>query len=443
LLRVEHAGWGTHLGLHPQGYVIVCPDGHCHAEAKRLSDAQLRAVREVAVRLSVQTVAVGDTKGDPLPVDLDLRGQTNLRDLCALVQDALCVVTADTGTLHVAGAMQVPTLALCHAHGPVSASQDYAPLLTLQAPLARQIGPETVAQGLSDLIRAARVKWAVCGPERNPDGPAEAGKVAAQAAGVPYRTLSEAREAGGWHVAEAIETDLETLLGLDLTRTVLSLHNGLPQLVGSAAGVLFRGRALMREAGHLARRGWYVPLAAPWEATCDAETGLVGWHGILHPRKNLEALVAATRLAGKRLLVCGSDAPGHTPDGYADALRGLAGDGVEVDARAWWDDVELANALSRCEVLCYPDTMRKEQSAASQAALGFGRPVVVGVSTAHDEVRGWATTAAPDGLAEALTRVGAEDGARALLGASYRRPWAIARAYRAAVVQCELDRLRK
>lgn len=434
---------GNPLGLHSRGYVVVCNSAHYADAEKRVTDAHLAAIREVCTRHSLETVLVGDTAGDRCPVDRDMRGQTTIGELVRVVNDALCVVSVDTGVLHLAGSLSVPTLALCGVgYTPVAALQDYYPLLTLQAAQAGKISPLSVRDALGRVVAAARVSWAVCGPSRRPDGPAECGRVAAQAAGVPYRSFAEAREAGGWHVAEAIETDAAELAGLDLSRTVLSLHVGCAGLLPQAAAVLFRGRSVMAANRHLARRGWYVPLAAPWQATCDPEPGLVGWHGILHPRKRLKDLLAAAPLAGKRVLVCGSEAPGHTPDGYADTIRAAAGPGVEVDVRPWWEAGDLQAALSRCEVLCYPDTMPKEQSAASTDALGLGRPVVVGVGTAHDDVRGWCTTAAPEGLAEALCRVTTEDGARAAKGACYRTPALVARQYRAAVQQAALDALR-
>ena len=87
---------------------------------------------------------------------------------------------------------------------------------------------------------------------------------------------------------------------------------------------------------------------------------------------------------------------------------------------------------------------RVELIAAEKAGIiKRGRPVVVGVGAAHDDVRGWCRTASPDDLPRALCEVGAEDGRRALLGASYRRPQIIARQYRAAVQSVALEKLAK
>jgi hypothetical protein len=80
-------------------------------------------------------------------------------------------------------------------------------------------------------------------------------------------------------------------------------------------------------------------------------------------------------------------------------------------------------------------------AAVAPECLGYGVPLVVSVSSAFDDVRGWAVTATPETLAAELVRLATDAEAytttarRAWMGAQYRNLAILARGYRAAVVQ--------
>jgi hypothetical protein len=431
-------------------YVVVCAQGLSSADHKRLIPEQVAAATGLGKHMGFRTVAVGAEAGQSLPVDLDLRGQTTLPELCGLVAHALAVVTTDTGILHLAGAYQTPLVAVIPAETlSVAAMQDYLPRMVLIGVRSADVSPRRVMDALRSMVDAARTPWCVVGPNRNPCGVAGTGRVMAAAAHVSYRTYEE--HDGGACVCEYHFTDANDAHRVcDPNRTVLSLHT--PQLVdpGAWGGTIFRSRGAQREHGALARRSLYLPLHSPFLAPASARRKpgplRLVWHGMAHRDKGLREILAAWRqCAGVELRILGSSPTWWGDGDWRETLAGESGPGLTVDIRPEWGQADLDAEFLQADAFVAFDTVDKEQSAAITTVLGYGKPVAISTSTAFADVRPWCVTATAETLADELMRLAtdpaayAEAGHRAWLGAQYRRPELLSRHYRAAVVQALID----
>jgi heptosyltransferase-2 len=120
-------------GWSPEKKFVVLNPGAAYGSAKCWPKEYFR---EVAARLSREhglfCVFIGDKKGAPLIVDIlahdgakalptnviNLAGKTSLRDLMAVLALADCVVTNDSGPMHIAAAFKRPLVALFGSTNP-------------------------------------------------------------------------------------------------------------------------------------------------------------------------------------------------------------------------------------------------------------------------------------------------------------------------------------
>lgn len=435
----------------PAEYVVLCGSGVSFAEVKRLTIAQMAAVREAGRRIGFRTVLVGAEKGETAPVDIDLRGKTTISELCKIIAHARAVVSVDTGVMHLAGAYNVPMIALMPYATIGGHLSEYSPKIVLCGATASHISPQDIEAATVRLVRVAREQFCIVGPDRECCGVAETGRVMAKACGVEYRTYRE--HDGGPCIAEYHNYD-----GVDLHKnckpenTVLSLHRHEGLVLDQWAGVMFRGRAAMRQVRHLAKRWRYVPLHTPYvisEPRKYRADFTIAWHGQLRDEKGLAEIITATKTAHERnpqikLKILGSLPTGLYDENLYQTVMDHAGDAVEVDIRDNWEREDLYRAMETADCHIAFDKFDKEQSGVAATDLGFGVPVIVSCSTAFDDVRGWCVTSTREGLAETILHLASDEQAynnyakRAWLGAQYRKPELIARQYRAAIIQSQL-----
>ncbi len=430
-------------------YILVSPDGNWRAPEKALSEKQLRAVAATAEALGLDVVTVGRDKTSRWAPGRDLRGATTLDELCLLVSEAAAVVSAETGTAHLAAAYSVPCLVIApQITRPVM--RYHAPKLELVGPTAAAVAPSAVGVALSRLVAAARTDWVMVGNGKHDCGVAETARTLAAAAGVPAVTFED-RDPDVWAIAEWLDTYEDRP---PARRTVLSAHRvdtiETETVVPDYPAVIWHKADYLAEYGPLCRRAWYVPLPTlnvDSVAQIPERPRLIAWHGHVHRRKGLRLLIAAFEelrraIPDARLLLLAG--VGHWDSAEQAWFETVSGPGIQREQKAYWSPEELTARLAEADVHVYPEVAQGEQSGASAAILALGKPVVVSASERHDEVRGWCLTAG-DNLADTLARVLTDRElyarlcVRAIMGASYRSPQIIARQYRAIVIQAILD----
>ena len=436
-------------------YLVLCPNGNWAGPEKALSEAQLRAVAETAEKLGLEVVTVGSSKGEWAP-GRDVRGETPLDELCVLVSEATIVVSAETGVAHLAICYNVPCIVVTPARTKPNIV-DYAPVgYLIGERCAADVPTEAISRAVRRMVAAAEAPWQIIGTGRTDCGVAEVARIVAEAAGVPCVTQAQ-RNWEQWAVAEYLDAYGEPPKHL---RTVLSAHtDGVPN-VDQYPAVIWHKAAYHQEWGRICRRAHYVPLPVREGPTPPRpggerrnDSGEGGaprhlmWHGHVHRRKGLPALVEAfgrvrAQIPEARLTILAGV-------GYHDRqehawLEGVKAAGVTVEQRDYWEPEELRRRLGEADLFVHPEPDDGEQSAASTTVLPFGRPVIVSRSTRHDEVRGWCETAGGD-LAATIVTVMTDPAKyerlcrRALMGASYRGARLIARQYKAAIVQAIYD----
>lgn len=94
---------------HLAGYVAFSPEAE---HASRRCPAEVASAIAAALRAEAPTVLLGSSDRPPLAVDLDLRQQTTLQELIGVIASVRAVVCMDSGVLHIALALSVPTVAL-------------------------------------------------------------------------------------------------------------------------------------------------------------------------------------------------------------------------------------------------------------------------------------------------------------------------------------------
>ena len=437
----------------PAEYVVICGSGVSFAEAKRMTIAQMSAVREAGRRIGFRTVLVGAEAGENAPVDIDLRGQTTIGELCSIVAHARAVVSVDTGILHIAGAYNTPLIALM-PHATVGGQlAQYMPKIIICASTAAQVNSSAIEAAVVRIVRCAREKWCVVGPVRQPCGIHETGRIMAEATGVDYVPF-EAHD-GGLCVAEYHIADIEPLHKYCKPETtVLSLHRPDGIVIDQWAGSIFRSREAYRKYSNISRQATYAPLHSAYlRPTPDTRTPgplRLVWHGLVHTHKGLKQIVDAWRIARQRvpdieLTLMGSIAAWwHDPEFNA-WLSELSDPGLTVKTKLGGRTrEELHEEFLQADIHIAFDSIDKEQSAVIPTVLGYGAPVIISGSTAFDDTRGWCITSTREGLAETILKLASDEqvynnyAKRAWLGAQYRQPELIARQYRAAIIQAQL-----
>lgn len=411
-------------------YLLIAPMGHWLAVRKALSRAQVQAAANVARDNGLVPVLVGAHGWPALDGVVDLSGQTSIPDLIALVAGAQAVLCAETGILHLAGALNVPALAVCPDESlPRAALCEYPAAVTLQAPAAAQVPVVDVIAGLGRLITATRVPWGVTGSGAWPCGLEGEAKRIRTAAGVPERaeiTIREYFPRNRWP---------------DENEVVVSIHK-LPESLADlppAVVYLCRQSSDLRRLRAAGKPAFFAPLTtmAAEPAPLRERPRTVAWQGIVVPRKGLDALFAwwpdvRQVIPDARLVLFASEhRPANLPAG------------AECRFRPAWPEEELAREMGEADLFVYSDQGDKEQSGASVTAMAFGRPVLVSSSSAHHHMRRWGYTAdGPEAIIRVLrdAKLYRQLSQQALAGSSYRRPAVIAGTYRALAVRAAYER---
>lgn len=437
-------------------YVVCSVAGHFKAGIKALSAKQLAAVAKLCAKREYTLVITGEAVDDlPVPENsIDLRGQSNLRELVALVAGAAVAVVAESGPLHLAGAMRIPFLAIVPDETlPRGALCNYWPQITLSGKTAKAVPVSSIRRSLDQLLDMVETPWCVVGPDVNPCGVSETGRIMAKAAGVPYVPFEQ--HDGSLCVIEHHYVYMEQLHKYcKPENTILSLHRPEGIELDKWAGILFRSRIAEKQYDHQAKHASYVPLHSLYIADHPRQWSgklQIMWHGIVHRHKGLEQIVEAWRIASERadkielVLLC--SAPASWGDTEMRAwLNDLNEPGLTVDIQPDRTREELHIELLQADCHIAFDSIDKEQSAVVPTVLGYGVPVVISKSTAFDDTRGRCITATPETLASEFVRLATDrqyynDAAqRAWMGAQYRNVKLLAREYRAAVQASLLDK---
>ncbi len=118
-----------HLGLSPEDRIVGINPGATYGSAKRwFPDRFAKLADELSKRYEARVVVFGsgEEKGIANSIvnlteikPVNLAGQTNLRQLAALISKCVLFITNDTGTMHVAAAVKIPVVAIFGSTDPV------------------------------------------------------------------------------------------------------------------------------------------------------------------------------------------------------------------------------------------------------------------------------------------------------------------------------------
>jgi len=169
-IRAVHA----RLGLHPTGPVVVLCPGAEYGPAKRWPAAYFADLARQLSRRGSEVWAVGSAKDAPIGEEiqrlsgnacLNLCGATGLSEAVDLIAGATVVVTNDSGLMHVAAALDRPTLAIYGSSSPgftpplsdraqvLRLGLECSPCFRRECPLGHfncmmQLKPETVLESI-------------------------------------------------------------------------------------------------------------------------------------------------------------------------------------------------------------------------------------------------------------------------------------------------------
>ncbi len=140
------------------GYVLVCPKASIP-----LRDMPTEVHESLLMRLGARTGSPILTQGAPSGRAFAAPSCATLKDLCALVAGARCIISTDTAMVHLADAFSVPCLAVLTTHRPEMRVRDYPLCQPVHLPTAGL--PENIefVRGEADLA-AARAAWFPDGP---------------------------------------------------------------------------------------------------------------------------------------------------------------------------------------------------------------------------------------------------------------------------------------
>jgi hypothetical protein len=434
----------------PDRYVVACAGGNWLSEEKALTQEQVDLVKKVAENFDLGVVTVGIKKSGPC-AGTDLRGETTIDELCGIVGDAVCVVSAETGVAHMASCYNVPCIVLSPTKCK-PAMRDYVPVTYLCAKTAGAVELDRLDRSVRNMLAAAHTQFVVVGIDRTNCGVAETARDMAKACGVPWVSYKD-RDPDIWAVAEWIDNYGRVLKTFPQTaRTVVSSHQeGLPN-PKSYPGIIWHCASFYRQHRGETRRAWYVPLP-----TLDGRDVTeipdrprkIMWHGHIHKRKGLRGIIEAfgrvhSQIPETELHIIAGMSQWDPPEGAW--LKTVDEPGVTVEQNDYWTPEELHERSLAADLFVSNDIDSGEHSASAARMLAYRRPIIVSRSTRQDEIRGWCETNDGD-LADTMLDVFTDREkyarlcARAMMGASYRSAEIVARQYRAAVTQCAFDEL--
>lgn len=414
-----------------KGYLVVAPDGNFFAVQKRLTDEQIGAAAKAARRAKLKVLIVGaKASARALPEGaIDLRGKTNLRQLCALVEHATALVSAESGPGHIAAGYWTPTLLVCPSQKMALGVPQYSPFLWLVAPCAGDVPARLVETETARLIAASLSPWCIVARRDGltvPCGVAASAQRIAKAAGVPFRTMDDGAPdmpcVIDYHGLEGFQW--REYWGTLTQPTVLSVHeaNNVPPVFPLFA----RGKAWHNKLRGQGVECGYVPLPTYAEVP-DAPTrpGLIATHGRPEAYHGYTLLHEAMEIVQEMVP-------------HAE-FRIVASQ----DGKAMAEEDMIAE-LAEAEVFVYPHTSNGDQSAGPPDVMAFGRPILVSDTTSHDDYRGWCTTVPLEAEQWARQIVKALHypeylSKRARMGGCYRSPRIVGKQYRAALLQHILD----
>lgn len=439
-------------------YVLICAAGRSGQDLKPLSADQLIAIRKECNAHNFLTVLIGDHDGNDYWVDVDLRGQTTVKDLCSLTYNAAAVVSTDTGVFHLAAAYHKMFLLLSpNELLPITVIQEYFPKIVLTADRSSNISPQNIRRALNTLLRVVQMPYSIGGPQRHPCGVAENGRIMAAALNKPYLPYKELT--GKYNIIEYYEGDVELQhVQLDYSRTVISLHTVDCTNLSSWAGVLFKGVPNYKNAHHIPKRALYSPLPsvyiAPAAKKYSGRSLNVCWQGLIHVRKGVINLLTAWEYIQKMvpeatLTILGSTAHEDSDKDTINEIMAFADKtkypSINIQLKDSFTTQERHTAFLNADAFCFPDLNNKEQSAAVANVLGYGVPILTSNCTAHNDTRAWCDTFSLFTLHETLLKLLTDAevydyyARRAWLGAQFRSTDLIARQYDALIRQVMLD----
>jgi ADP-heptose:LPS heptosyltransferase len=131
--RAEVAGKLCALGIEPQRYLVVSPNADLMSERRRWPTNRFASLIQQAIgRLDLPVVLTGVRAERPLVASIveqipgggtgrvhNLAGELSLGGLLALLEQARCLITIDTGPMHMAWALGTPTVCLFGPGDPV------------------------------------------------------------------------------------------------------------------------------------------------------------------------------------------------------------------------------------------------------------------------------------------------------------------------------------
>jgi hypothetical protein len=128
---------------------------------------------EFVRRIGPKEIVLLGRPGPPVPGAIDLRGTTTLAQAAAIVAAAKCYVGVDSGLLHIAGALQVPTVGLfgtsyVPAYSTIYPVNPRALYVQAEGPL-EHIHPEPVLEAVSQVLARSGAESGGAAP--SPEGP--------------------------------------------------------------------------------------------------------------------------------------------------------------------------------------------------------------------------------------------------------------------------------
>ncbi len=138
----------------PERFTLLVPGAAPHRPAKRWPAARFGALATMLAERGMRAVVVGTKADAPLaaaiPGALDLTGRTSLPELAAVASRATLAIGNDTGPMHLAAALGVPSIVLfSHASDP-ALTAPRGDVRVLRVPDLAELSVERVAAALPE-----------------------------------------------------------------------------------------------------------------------------------------------------------------------------------------------------------------------------------------------------------------------------------------------------